>query len=205
MGLVPDAPGVWGRVSPFGANMTTTTTFLRGHLGTGTASGMLRIARADITNWIGVGASSGAAASNNTSGGGGVPIAQIPFGARSSTDPAYNPETQAVVVFKFGFTLGGADTRSMRLWAWTGPSGPWAPPEPQLLRGRWFADLSESSPFLRGHLGTGTAAGMLRIARAGVTNWIGEGPTSGAGAANNTNGGGGVSVAHSSGARAIRS
>ena len=57
IGTVEDAPGQYGRVTPFGANSTTTSTYLRGHVGTGTAAGLLRISRADVTNWIGAGSS----------------------------------------------------------------------------------------------------------------------------------------------------
>jgi hypothetical protein len=114
VGIVPDAPGVFGRVSPFGANATSTSTFLRGHLGTGTAAGLLRIAQNQITNWIGVGATSGAAAANNWNGGGGVSIAQIADPSRLGTDPAYNANRSDVVVFKFGFNLSSAtDLRSL--------------------------------------------------------------------------------------------
>jgi len=105
-GIVEDQPGVYGRMSPWGANATTTSTFLRGHLGTGTASGMLRIAQAHITNWIGAGATSGASANNNVNGGGGVSIAQIANPSRLPSDPPFNAQTQNIVVFKFGFIVG---------------------------------------------------------------------------------------------------
>lgn len=107
IGTVDDAPGVFGRITPFGANASTTSTYLRGHVGTGTAAGLLRISRADVTNWIGVGATSGAAAANNWNGAGGVGIAQIASVSRLATDPAFN-DSSDVVVFKFGFTLGSS-------------------------------------------------------------------------------------------------
>lgn len=114
IGTVADAPGVWGRMTPFGANATTTTSFLRGHLGTGTAAGMLRIAQNQVTNWIGTGASTGTGASNNVNGAGGVSIAQIAPSSRLATDPAYLEQTQNIVVFKFGFTLGASsDPRTL--------------------------------------------------------------------------------------------
>jgi len=151
VGLVSDTPGVWGRISPFGANATTTSTFLRGHVGTGTAAGMLRIARADVTNWIGTGASSGAGAANNTNGGGGVSVAQIASGARSASDPAYNAATSDVVVFKFGFTVGAGFDRMLMistppagLGRSTGSSNYGAP------NTKWFANLTEAAPSLIG-------------------------------------------------------
>lgn len=113
LGTVPDAPGVFGRITPFGANALSTSTYLRGQLGTGTAAGLLRISRADVTNWIGVGPTSGAAAVNNWTGAGGVSIAQIASVSRQPTDPAFNGDND-VVVFKFGFTLGSStDVRSL--------------------------------------------------------------------------------------------
>ncbi|MCC6950169.1 MAG: hypothetical protein IT433_01855 [Phycisphaerales bacterium] len=105
-GIVENQPGIYGRTSPWGVNPTTTSTFLRGHLGTGTASGMLRIAQAHITNWIGQGATSGATANNNVNGGGGVSIAQIANPSRLPSDPPFNAQTQNLVVFKFGFIVG---------------------------------------------------------------------------------------------------
>lgn len=120
VGLVSDASGAFGRVSPWGVNATSTSTYLRGHLGTGTAAGLLRIAQAHITNWIGVGATSGAAAANNWNGGGGVSVGQIASSARNGTDPEYsldgsgNNTNEFAVVFKFGFTLSGAtDSRTL--------------------------------------------------------------------------------------------
>jgi len=152
IGIVPDAPGVYGRVSPFGANATTTSTFLRGHLGTGTAAGMLRIARADVTNWIGTGATSGAGAANNTNGGGGVSIGQIASGARFATDPSYNADATDVVVFKFGFVLG-AETAPRTLTISTPAGGigrSTASSNYGAPNARWFANQSESSASLIG-------------------------------------------------------
>jgi len=67
----------------------------------------VRIAQANITNWVGVGATSGSTAANNWNGNGGVSVAQIAPGTRLPTDPAYNSSND-VVVFRFGFTLGSA-------------------------------------------------------------------------------------------------
>lgn len=108
-GSVPDAPGVWGRVTPFGAIAYGTSNYLRGFLGTGTAAGLLRIAQAQTTNWIGVGPTSGPSASNNFSGVAGVTTAQPSPGliAGDPRYPAFLPGTD-VVVFKFGFTIGAS-------------------------------------------------------------------------------------------------
>jgi hypothetical protein len=100
IGTVDNLPGVYGRITPWGANATTTSTFLRGHVGTGTAAGMLRIAQNHITNWIGVGATSGSTSNNNVNGGGGVSIAQIANPARLPSDPAFDNRSSNIVVFK---------------------------------------------------------------------------------------------------------
>jgi hypothetical protein len=153
VGIVPDAPGVWGRISPFGANATTTSTFLRGHVGTGTAAGLLRIARNDVTNWIGVGATSGAAAANNWNGGGGVSIAQIANPSRIATDPPFNNGTSNVVVFKFGYTLSSSSApRTMNIT--TPAAGIGKVTTAGTAYGqqncRWFANEQEVSSSLQG-------------------------------------------------------
>lgn len=145
IGTVEDAPGQYGRITPFGANSTTTSTYLRGHVGTGTAAGLLRIARADVTNWIGVGATSGASAANNWNGGGGVSIAQIANPSRLPTDPAFNNGTSNLVVFKFSFLVGAGDGRSLVIntpdagFNRTLSSGQYVP------NIRWFANENEAS------------------------------------------------------------
>lgn len=116
VGIVPDVPGVYGRITPWGANATTTSTFLRGFVGTGTAAGLMRIAQNHITNWIGAGATSGATANNNVNGGGGVSIAQIANPARVATDPPFNNGSSNLVVFKWSFVLSAAtDSRTLTI------------------------------------------------------------------------------------------
>ncbi|MCE7974652.1 MAG: PEP-CTERM sorting domain-containing protein [Leptolyngbya sp. PLA1] len=111
---VADVPGAYGRLTPWVANATTTSTFLRGHVGTGTAAGMLRIAQNHITNWIGAGATSGSTANNNFNGGGGVSVAQIAVPSRIGTDPAPSLGQTGLIVFKFAFVLSGStDVRSL--------------------------------------------------------------------------------------------
>lgn len=142
---VADVPGAYGRLSPWVANATTTSTFLRGHVGTGTAAGMLRIAQNHITNWIGVGATSGSTANNNVNGGGGISIAQIANPSRLPTDPAFNNGTSNLVVFKFSFLVGAGDGRSLVIntpdagFNRTLSSGQYVP------NIRWFANENEAS------------------------------------------------------------
>jgi len=147
IGIVDNLPGVYGRITPWGANATTTSTFLRGHIGTGTAAGLLRIAQAHITNWIGAGATSGATANNNVNGGGGVSIAQIANPSRLTSDPAFNNSTSNLIVFKFSFTVSGAAVD--RVIGIDTPANGFN----QTLSGttyipniRWFASETEATP-----------------------------------------------------------
>lgn len=148
LGVVNDQPGVYGRIAPFGANATTTSTYLRGHAGTGTASGMLRIAQAHITNWIGTGATSGSTANNNVTGGGGVSIAQIPSPVRLPTDPPFNSGTSDLVVFKFSLVLGPT-FESMTIFTPTTPGqsgfGSLWDGNQYVPNIRWFAGENETS------------------------------------------------------------
>jgi hypothetical protein len=150
LGTVDDLPGVYGRLSPWGANATSTTTFLRGHLGTGTATGMIRIAQAHITNWIGEGASSGPTANNNRNGGGGVNTVQISNPNRLSTDPPFDSRSTGLVAFKFSFIVGGEPGRLMDLFT---PDGTTYNGFGQVIAGgqsypsaRWFATPDEQTP-----------------------------------------------------------
>lgn len=51
----------------------------------------------------------------------------------------------------------------------------------------------ETDPYI-GHVQNIRGTQYLRIARSSITNWVGQGPTTGAGAANNTNGSGGLAI-----------
>ncbi|GJQ29890.1 MAG: hypothetical protein HBSAPP03_17740 [Phycisphaerae bacterium] len=114
-GYVADAPGVYGRLTPWAATNYTTSNYIRGHVHNnpdGSGATYLRIARADVTNWFGAGATSGAGAVNNVNGQGGVTIGQGTIGAnRPTTQPPQNNSLTNIVVFKFGFILGAGDTR----------------------------------------------------------------------------------------------
>lgn len=113
----PDQPGAYGRISPFAFAGLTTSTFLRGHLGTGTAAGLLRIAQAHITNWVGVGPTSGPLAANNYNAGSGVNLEQPQdsFVRPAGSAPFDGGQTRRLV-FKFAFELSatpGARTVSI--------------------------------------------------------------------------------------------
>lgn len=126
-GFVADLPGVYGRITPFATATTTSSTFYRGHVHhdpDGSGATYLRIARNDVTNWIGIGPTSGAGALNNTAGTGGVNAAQAlapPHPPPPNWPPA-NTSLTGVVVFKFGFTLAeGTGARDLSIW--TPPQG----------------------------------------------------------------------------------
>lgn len=104
IGSVNDAPGAYGRISPFGSAATTSTSYYRGFVGTGANSGLLRIAQASVTNWIGSGSTLGSVSFNNISGRGGINIGQLANQLRVSTDPAFNSQLD-VVVFKFAYDV----------------------------------------------------------------------------------------------------
>lgn len=115
---VPDQPGVYGRITPFAAVFTSTSSYIRGHTHTVGGVSYLRIAQNHITNWIGVGATSGTASANNFNGGGGVNSAQGRLD-RYLTDPRYPPSvigTTNILLFKFGFVLSPqTDPRTMTI------------------------------------------------------------------------------------------
>lgn len=150
-GHVPDEPGIYGRVSPWGAWFRGTRSYHRGFVHTVGGTSYLRIAQNFVTNWIGVGASSGTGAANNTHGGGGVTIAQGSIGSlRPTILPPQVTETTNLVVFKFGFVLS-ASTASRDLTISTPPLGigrstaPATYGEPDA---RWFTLPDQRAPGL---------------------------------------------------------
>jgi hypothetical protein len=96
--------GPFGRVIPFAAIGSSTRSYV---VHVHNAAGLyLRIARNDITRWIGTGPTSGTAAVNNFNGAGGVVIAQKAINApRSSADPAFLYGTQDIVLFQIALDI----------------------------------------------------------------------------------------------------
>ena len=101
VGAVQDLPGQYGRVIPYAQVAMTSSTFLRGHTNLVNGTNYLRIAQAQVTNWIG--------GLGNTSGGSGGNNLQLGNIGRTTQDPPFNPATTNVVVFKFGITLSPSD------------------------------------------------------------------------------------------------
>jgi hypothetical protein len=101
LGVVADAPGQYGRISPFGRTAMSTSTAITNHLhsagsGGAPAGSWLRIAQRQVTSWIG--------GTGNTTGGSGVNVAQLANVGRTAADPAFNPEL-SVSVFRFGMQI----------------------------------------------------------------------------------------------------
>jgi hypothetical protein len=100
-GVVADAPGQYGRISPWGRTAMSTTTAISNHLHSGGSGGApagswLRIAQRQVTAWIG--------GTGNTTGGSGVNVAQLANVGRTAADPAFN-SSLSVNVFRFGIQL----------------------------------------------------------------------------------------------------
>jgi len=114
-GVVPDAPGQYGRITPYGAVQTTQTSYIRGHVGTGAQQGMLRIARSNITNWIGAGPTSGSGSVNNFNGRGGVVVGQFHPLQAAPDQPPFSTATLDAAVFRFAFRPQGNATRTMTI------------------------------------------------------------------------------------------
>lgn len=116
VGYVPDLPGIYGRVTPFASGSPLSTNALRGHIHSFGSALLLRIAQNNVTNWIGVGPTSGTGLVNNWGGGGGVNSGQ---GRMDDGRPSHYPPprfgTQNLVTFKFSFILGDETARSLSI------------------------------------------------------------------------------------------
>ncbi|MFA6044445.1 MAG: PEP-CTERM sorting domain-containing protein [Phycisphaerales bacterium] len=176
-GFVQDQPGVWGRITPFAATAYTTSTYLRGFTGTGSASGLMRIGRADVTNWIGEGPTSGTGAANNWNGGGGVAVGQISEVFRVSTDPAFDTRTQSIVVFKFGFTVSSSTAE--RVLGITTPAagiGRVTNPGPSYgqQNAEWYVNSNDTTPSIFGDVDV-IGASVRAVPGPGVLGLVGMG------------------------------
>ena len=116
-GSVLDTPnGPFGRISPFASTGPTSSDPYFSHRQTISNVDYLRVARRSITNWVGVGGTSGTAAANNFNGAGGFACAQKGVSLRTTSDPAFNGGTSDVVLVKLAFTLGaGVNPRALTI------------------------------------------------------------------------------------------
>lgn len=105
--------GPFGRTQPFGATGPSGTQSYEaiahaGGSGGAPAGTYLRIARNDITRWMGTGATTGAAAVNNFNGAGGVACVQKGAGlVNPAVDPPFNGSITDVVIMQLALTVGG--------------------------------------------------------------------------------------------------
>ena len=103
--------GPFGRLSPYagaGSISADASYIVHVHNGTGGAppGRYLRIARNDVTRWIGTGPNTiGTAAANNFNGAGGMTIVQKPLGLRMPDDPPFHYATQNIVVLQLGLDI----------------------------------------------------------------------------------------------------
>jgi hypothetical protein len=98
-GYVADAPGQYGRISPYARTALTTSTAITNFVNNSVgqpAGNWLRIAQKQVTAWIG--------GAGNTTGGSGVNVAQLANVGRTTADPAFASGTVANV-FRFGMSI----------------------------------------------------------------------------------------------------
>lgn len=130
LGHVPDVPGVYGRISPWGSYDPPSP--LYGYLNHVDGTSYMRIAQYNTTSWIGQG--------NNTTGGLGMAIGQVPYPI-SVSDPRYptfSNQVTAVIVLKLAITLHPTlAPRTMEFGAAEGFAGVGT----STLR--WYADEAE--------------------------------------------------------------
>jgi len=105
-----DLDAQYGRRNFFLSPGISTSNALRGHTNN-VVSGVryLRIAQNNVTNWTGVGPTSGSAAVNNFNGAGGVQVGQ----QTPTLNPVFDGSTSDVELVRFGLTLGGAENRTV--------------------------------------------------------------------------------------------
>ncbi|HYE62496.1 MAG TPA: hypothetical protein VD997_10930 [Phycisphaerales bacterium] len=100
-GVVADAPGQYGRISPYGRTaLSSTGQAIFNHIHNGNlgapAGRTLRIAQRSATAWVG--------GTGNTTGGQGVNVAQLSNVGRTASDPAFAPGS-SVNVFRWGMDI----------------------------------------------------------------------------------------------------
>ncbi|MFA6044444.1 MAG: hypothetical protein WC718_05620 [Phycisphaerales bacterium] len=147
-------PGAWGRIAAFRTLAPLTQlVYLRTFEGTGTAAGLLRIARNSVTNWIGEGPTSGANSGNNWSGLGGIPLQQSTVPPRDPNAPAFLTQSQNIDAFGFVVHLDESpETRTLSVR--TPAAGIGRNTTPGANYGqqdvRWFTSTTAGSPTLVG-------------------------------------------------------
>ncbi|HYE62499.1 MAG TPA: PEP-CTERM sorting domain-containing protein [Phycisphaerales bacterium] len=142
-GAVADAPGVYGRISPWAAAANVSSSRLFGHVHNnpdGSGQTYLRIAQAQITSWFG--------GTGNTTAGSGVNISQRSNVQRTTSDPAFNPSLTNVRVFRFAVDVDtNAGERVLAVEAPMAGIGNRQSDNSRMLY--WYADMTESAGSIR--------------------------------------------------------
>jgi hypothetical protein len=98
--------GPYGRIKPFAATGPSTSQFYAVHSQTVSGLNYLRVARNDITSWVGQGPTTGVGAINNFNGRGGVACVQKGVGfAQPGIDPPFRSGTTGIVVLQLGLSV----------------------------------------------------------------------------------------------------
>ncbi len=145
--------GPFGRLSPFAGTGPRATEAYQVHTHTGLSGGApagtyYRIARGDVTRWVGTGPTTGTAAGNNTSGSGGVVLAQR-LASREAIDPPVSYDLNTTL-FQIAIDVEGGGTRTI------GVSAPFAGISRNTVTGNregaWMRDLDDRFGEIKGDI-----------------------------------------------------
>lgn len=141
--------GPFGRISPFAASGPSTSQSYVVHTHTGGSGGAplgnyYRIARNDISRWMGLGPTTGPAAVNNFNGAGGV-VTRQKLAGRDTFDPAISYELEPVT-FQIGLEYLSSVVMERRVIGVGAPiDGLTRNSENGARIGRWVRDLEDRS------------------------------------------------------------
>ena len=142
--------GPFGRVRPFAA---TGPSGLQSYVvhrhaagsGDAPAGNYLRIARNDVTRWMGTGATTGTAAVNNFNGAGGIACVQKGMPQVGTADPAFRSGISNIVIFQFAVDAGTLAPGEMLDLGIDAPlDGASRDSTTGVRRGTWFASETDS-------------------------------------------------------------
>lgn len=146
--------GPYGRLIPFAGTGPSTSQSYAVHTHTAGSGGApagtyFRIARNDITRWMGTGATTGVAAVNNFNGSGGVATVQKLAG-RNSLDPAISYDVTPVIAI-FGLNVRGVGAGLSHIIGVEAPTlGMSRNGTTGLREAAWMRDLADSSGAIKG-------------------------------------------------------
>jgi len=155
-----DSPldGPFGRLRPFAATGPSgLQSYVAHHHSNGSgeapAGEYLRIARNDITRWMGTGPTLGTGAVNNFNGAGGLACVQKASASRGTDDPAFQFGVTDIAIFQIALDFAQINPGENRVVDITAPlAGTSRDSTTGVRRGTWFANTTESFPSLAGDL-----------------------------------------------------